>query len=320
MADEFSIIDDYFKPLGEAIASPNVVLGIGDDAALLTGRPGYQLAVSCDTLVAGVHFLADTPPEDIGHKALAVNLSDLAAMGAQPAWFSICLTLPEQNERWIQGLVNGLAVLAKQYQVPLIGGDTTHGPLTLSLQIAGWVPNGEAITRSGAQPGDQIFVAGELGWPYIGLLLLNNTLADTATISKTQTRMARQQLLRPEPQMELGSALRGLATSMLDISDGLSADLMHILKASKVGARLNLAAIPKAAPLTQLAPQQQWDAVNFGDEYKLLFTVPKERIAALQSLQQRLGCSLTAVGEITESRVLTDEHGSTIKAKGYRHF
>lgn len=317
MANEFSIIDKYFKPLGEAIASPNVVMGIGDDCALLNSKPGHQLAVSCDTLVAGVHFLEGADPEDIGYKALAVNLSDLAAMGAEPAWFSLCLSLPEQDEVWIQGFVKGLASLAQQYNLPLIGGDTTKGPLTVSIQIAGYVPNNKAITRSGANPGDRIYIAGDLGWPYLGLMLLNGSEVD---LNGNASEEARRQILKPNPQIELGLALRGVATSMLDISDGLTADLGHILKASHVGAKLNLPNISKALPLRSMDKHIQWDAVNFGDEYKLLFTVPAECIDVLERIESELDCSLTCVGEITENKTLIDEQGRTIQAKGYQHF
>ncbi|MCG8317699.1 MAG: thiamine-phosphate kinase [Pseudomonadales bacterium] len=251
--NEFSLIDTYFKPLGEIAnqeaASPNVVMGIGDDCALLAVKPGYQLAVSADTLVAGVHFPEATHPIDIGYKALAVNLSDLAAMGAEPAWFSLCLTLPEQNESWLKGFVQGLEILARQFNVPLVGGDTTKGPLTISIQVAGWVPQGSAMMRSGAKSGDLIYVAGALGWPYLGFHSVQKNRTAELALNQREQQIALERFLRPVPQVHLASVIRDHASAAIDVSDGLYADLQHMLTASGVGARIDVNAIPVADPL-----------------------------------------------------------------------
>lgn len=319
--DEFSLIEKYFKPLGEVSlgnqsASPNVVMGIGDDCALLNSKPGHELAVSLDTLVAGVHFLENVNPVDLGYKALAVNLSDLAAMGAEPAWFTLGLSLPEKDERWLQDFVHGLSLLARQYQMPLVGGDTTKGPLTISVQVAGWVPQGQAIKRSAAQVGDDIYVTGELGWPKLGL----DALQGKSDLSDADFNQAQQHLLRPEPQLVFAQQGRQYLAAGIDISDGLFADLGHILKASQVGARLNIASIPIAQPLKSLAPEQRFEALSFGDEYQLLFTATTHNKNAIKAIAHRCGVQIAKIGEITAANTLVDENGQVITAQGYKHF
>ena len=319
--DEFALIDTYFKSLGDVAGStsPNVVLGIGDDCALLAGRAGYELAVTADTLVSGVHFLEDVHPVDLGYKALAVNLSDLAAMGADPAWFTLCLTLPDQDENWIRGFTQGMAILAHEYQVPLVGGDTTKGPLTVTVQVAGWVPAGRALRRSAAMVGDILYVTGELGWPGLGL----DHLQQRQKLCGKHQLYALDRLLRPQPQVRLGQALRDYLHACIDISDGLTADLNHILRASNKGAELNIESLPVAEPLQHLAATDRealLAALNFGDEYQLLFTAPPEDHAAVVAAAAGVGGEVYAVGHITGSGVLTDERGAPITAKGYSHF
>lgn len=320
--DEFSLIDTYFKSLGDVAGStsPNVVLGIGDDCALLAPRLGCELAVSADTLVAGVHFLEDTHAFDLGFKALAVNLSDLAAMGAEPAWFTLCLTLPDNDEAWLRSFTQGMATLAREYQMPLVGGDTTRGPLTVSVQVAGWIPAGKALRRSGARVGDGLYVSGGLGWPGLGL----DHLQGRMTLPGKHQLFALDHLLRPQPQIKLGIALREYARACIDISDGLTADLGHILASSRVGAALDVAALPVAEPLRTLQkdqPEQLLDVLDFGDEYQLLFTAPANAHAALMSAAAAVGATVCAIGRITDdSGRLTDGQGNAITTKGYQHF
>ena len=319
--DEFALIDTYFKSLGDVAGrtSPNVVLGIGDDCALLSSRPGYELAVTADTLVAGVHFLEDVHPVDLGYKSLAVNLSDLAAMGADPAWFTLCITLPEQDENWIRGFTQGMAILAHEYQVPLVGGDTTKGPLTVSVQVAGWVPAGKALRRSAAQVGDTLYVTGELGWPGLGL----DHLQKRQKLCGKHQLYALDHLLRPQPQVQLAQVIRDYVHACIDISDGLTADLTHILKASQKGAELDIAALPVAEPLRHLQAGDRdglLEALNFGDEYQLLFTAPVTAHAAVAAAAASVGGDVYRIGCITDSGKLTDDRGHLIIAKGYSHF
>lgn len=316
--NEFSLIDQFFKPLGEVAAStsPNVVLGIGDDCALLANKADHQLAVSVDTLVAGVHFPENTNPIDLGYKCLAVNLSDLAAMGAIPAWFTLCVTLPEQDPEWLKNFARGLSLLSQEFKVPLVGGDTTKGPLTISLQVAGWVPEAKALKRSGAQPDDVVYVAGDLGWPFLGLQSLQNTV----NMQSEHLARARSRFLRPVPQVVLGEALRGLASAAIDISDGLTADLGHILKASGVGAQLNRQQLPLAAPLHTMDQRTQQAAVNFGDEYQLLFTAPQSAQTAVIDATVGVGFTVSAIGKIIADNGLWDENGEPVESQGYQHF
>ncbi|MCG8671632.1 MAG: thiamine-phosphate kinase [Pseudomonadales bacterium] len=316
MANEFSLINKYFKPLGEAIASPNVVMGIGDDCALLANKPGYQLAVSTDTMVAGVHFFADAHPIDVGYKALAVNLSDLAAMGAEPAWFTLCLTLPGRDENWIKGFVQGIEILAQQFAIPLVGGDTTKGPLSLSIQVAGWVPEDKGLTRSGAKVGDHLYVSGEIGWPYLGYQVSTSSLQ----LNDADQREGLERFLRPLPKLALGANLIDVASAALDISDGLTADLNHMLTASGIGAELDINALPLAAPLGAMSDDIQRQAINFGDEYQLLFAVPSDKQTQLTALQEQLSIKLYPIGTLVDGPGIVDSQGNPIAPSGYEHF
>ncbi len=315
---EFELITHYFKrPLP---ADSGVALGIGDDAAICNVPPDQQLVITVDTLVAGVHFPLDTPPADLGHKALAVNLSDLAAMGAKPAWFTLALTCPQTNSAWLAAFSEGLLTLAQAHQMPLIGGDTTRGPLSITIQAMGLVPPGLALTRSGAQAGDGIYVTGTLGDAGLGLqALLGYETLPTGLLWRLLDR-----LHRPTPRVAAGLALRGLAHSAVDISDGLLADLGHILSASGLGASLQLPALPLSADLRNLLPNERaWTlALSAGDDYELCFTASPTQEPTLA----------TALGDCPWTRIGTLETRPGIRCydaqqqlwqsprQGYQHF
>lgn len=287
---EFELIGRFFA--GRGARRSDVVLGIGDDAALLAPRPGAELVLAIDTIVAGVHFPADTDGRFVGHRALAVNLSDLAAMGAEPAWALLALTLPAADERWLGGFASGFDGLARRFGVALVGGDTTRGPLAASVAIAGWVPAGSALRRSGARPGDDVWISGSPGDAGAGLAILQGRLAAQGP--------AREELLRrfllPEPRIGLGQALRGIATACIDVSDGLAGDLAQLCRASDVGAEVDAASLPIASAL--LAAAGAAEAARYalfaGDDYELLFSAPpaaRPQIAALdpQTPARRIG-------------------------------
>jgi len=315
--DEFALIKRYFTR--RTPRSPHVVLGIGDDAAVLDIPAGMQLAVSVDTLVSGVHFPTSTEPYDIGYKALAVNLSDMAAMGAEPFAATLALTLPQADEAWLQRFSGGFFDLAARYHVQLIGGDTTCGPLSITVQIHGLLPQGAALLRSGARPDDAIYVTGTLGDAGLGLLAAQNKM----TLPDPQRAL--DKLNRPEPRVLEGMALRGIAGSAIDVSDGLLADLGHILKASGAGARLNLDALP-LSPDVRACDEEQAHAIalSAGDDYELCFTVPSSKEAALKRAFETFSCACTRVGVIEREPglrcVRADGSLYVPKASGYDHF
>ncbi|SNY62358.1 thiamine-phosphate kinase [Pantoea sp. GL120224-02] len=318
---EFELIARYFNRVTSS--RRDVEKGIGDDCALLNVPEKQTLAISTDTLVAGVHFLRDIHPADLGYKALAVNLSDLAAMGADPAWLTLAITLPEVNESWLAAFSDSLFELLDYYDMQLIGGDTTRGPLSLTLGIHGLVPTGRALKRSGAKPGDWIFVTGTLGDSAAGLSLLQHRhrLNDPAVHEVLIKRH-----LRPMPRVLQGQALRNLATSAIDISDGLIADLGHILTASRVGARLNLEALPLSAALRDhFEPEQvlTW-ALSGGEDYELCFTVPEVNRGALDVALGHLGVPYTCIGQIAPEAdgltLLENGKPRRFNHKGFNHF
>ncbi|MCB5303484.1 thiamine-phosphate kinase [Yersinia bercovieri] len=292
---EFDLIARYFDRFRSN--RRDVELGIGDDCALLTVAEKQLLAISTDTLVSGVHFLADIDPADLGYKSLAVNLSDLAAMGADPAWLSLALTLPNVNEDWLQSFSDSLFDQLNYYGMQLIGGDTTRGPLSLTLTIQGLIPEGRALTRAGARIGDWIYVTGTLGDSAAGLAILQNELrvddeADRAALIHRH--------LRPQPRVLQGQALRSLASSAIDISDGLISDLQHILKASHCGARIELDHLPYSDALKNQVDAEQalrW-ALSGGEDYELCFTVPEINRGALDVALSNTGASYTCIGQI----------------------
>jgi len=320
-ASEFSLIDRYFAARGPR--RPDVALGIGDDCALLVPPAGEQLVVTLDTLVADVHFFAGADPEGIGHKALAVNLSDLAAMGATPAWATLALTLPRADEDWLEQFCRGLFALADRYGVQLVGGDTTHGPVTvISLQAHGFVPPGQALRRDGAKPGDGIYITGTPGDAGLALAAAYGK----TTVGAAYHAYVRARLERPEPRIAQGVALRGVASAAIDISDGLAQDLGHILERSAAGARLDVEQLPLSSALTASLDRDATiiTALTSGDDYELCFTVPPERTAQLEALATDWDCCCTRIGVMTAEPGLrlVQADGSTfhLKRLGYDHF
>ena len=295
---EFGVIEKYFA--GMTRTESGVILGVGDDAALLATDSDTHLVVSVDSLVAGVHFFTDADPADIGYKALAVNLSDMAAMAAVPRWFTLALTLSEteMNHAWLDGFARGLGQVAGDYGVALVGGDLCKGPLAVTIQIIGECPRGRETRRRGAVAGDHIYVSGELGSAAFALALLKSRLTPHSDC------LAR--LLRPVPRVDLGISLRGLASTMIDISDGLLADLGHVLDAGAVGARLDIDAIPFDGRLdTECDPAQKWHCLlSGGDDYELCFTVPPDNQRQLGSIAH----PLYRIGEITAEQELRCFH------------
>ncbi|MBV4366030.1 thiamine-phosphate kinase [Erwinia sp. BNK-24-b] len=318
---EFELITRYFDRVTSS--RRDVEKGIGDDCALLNLPEKQTLAISTDTLVAGVHFLRDIHPADLGYKALAVNLSDLAAMGADPAWLTLALTLPEVNEAWLKEFSDSLFELLDYYNMQLIGGDTTRGPLSMTLSIHGLVPAGRALKRSGARPGDWIYVTGTLGDSAAGLALLQHKIkiSDPAAHEALIKRH-----LRPMPRILQGQALRDLASAAIDISDGLISDLGHILKASGCGARLNLDALPLSVTMKSHFERQQalrW-ALSGGEDYELCFTVPELNRGALDVALGHYGVPFTCIGQLgpqAEGLVMMQE-GKPVAfdLKGFDHF
>ena len=317
---EFDLIARYFTWPPET--RTGIVLGVGDDCALLAPAPGQQLAVSTDTLVEGRHFLSTVPPERLGHKALAVNLSDLAACGARPLAFTLALSMPRVDEAFLAGLARGMRALAQRAGIALVGGDTTAGPLALTVTVFGEVPPGAALLRSGASPGDTVWVSGTLGDARLALEAFRGTLS----LGTEAFEAARRAMEQPEPRLELGLALRGVASSAIDISDGLLGDLGHILERSRVGAQLRLEALPRSTHLaSQPEPVQRSCLLAGGDDYELLFTAPAQAEAAVRDAGAHAGVPVTAVGRIVAGSGLhvLDGQGSPVALDnlgGFDHF
>lgn len=302
---EFSIIDTYFN---RQQSSP-VDLGVGDDSAVLTPPPQQQLVICADTLVAGRHFPLDTDPHAIGWKSVAVNLSDIAAMGAKPHSILLALSLPQIDHDWLKGFSQGLYDCCDQFGVRLIGGDTTQSPhLTISVTALGWIESGQAVTRSGAQVGDYICVSGTVGDAAFGLQHLGHAL--------------QQRLDYPTPRCELGQQLKGLASSMIDVSDGLAQDLGHILNASKVGATLDLDLLPVSETLRHLPDTQRWQyALAGGDDYELCFSISPQHFEQL--LQQQLNVRVTKIGQVHAAphlHFVQNGIDHSLQFQGYQHF
>lgn len=311
---EFELIERFFSRPGAE--RQDVVLGVGDDAAVVRVPPGDELIAAVDTIVSGVHFPPDLTPELIGYRALAVNLSDMAAMGAAPAWCTLSVTLPAAEERWLKGFSEGFLELAASHRVALIGGDTTSGPLTIAVQILGLAPEGAAIRRSGAKVGDAIFVSGFVGDAAAGLALLGVLPEDDYLL---------QRFLKPMPRVELGLALRGIASAAIDVSDGLLADLGKLAAASRVGARLELDDLPLSAALLRSvgAEAAQRYALNGGDDYELCFTVPPGQIGELQRRAQETGTPCRRIGTIEEKGSVRCYSGGQlldVPQAGFDHF
>lgn len=315
---EFDLIRRYFQ---RPVRRKDVVLGSGDDCALLSVPAESLLAVSTDTLVCGVHFFADMDPVKLGHKALAVNLSDLAAMGAEPRWASLALTLPAVDEVWLEGFARGFLALADFYNVELVGGDMTRGPLSITVTIQGLVPEQGALRRSGAQPGDALFVTGTLG---DGALALQQLLGK-AQVASPWWPALRDRLEQPEPRILAGMALRGLASSCLDLSDGLASDLGHLLRASGVSAQVELTQLPLSPALAALPSEQAWQlALAGGDDYELCFTLPEAHRAALTTALLGTGVSVTEIGRVVAGEPviqwLQQGLAHSLTLQGWDHF
>lgn len=310
MPSEFELIARWFtRP------TSHTALGVGDDAALIVPAAGMELAVSTDLLVEGTHFLANTDPGDLGWKTLAVNLSDIAAMGARPRWATLAIALPTADEAWVGAFAGGLFACAEAFDVDLVGGDTTRGPRAFCVTIVGEVAPAQALRRSGARVGDEIWVSGRPGRAALGLAHLQGRVV-LAEPDRSECIAALQ---RPQPRVALGQALAGLATAAIDVSDGLLADLGHILDASGVAARLTIAVRP--APTLGYAPY-----LAGGDDYELAFTVPAARRAEVAALGDRLGLPLTRIGLVAAGAAgtidLCDADGRPIALdrRGYDHF
>ena len=316
MQGEFAIIEQHFSNVGQP--ADYVALGIGDDAAVVDVPAGEQLVVSMDTLIGGVHFPLDTSPADVACKALAVNLSDLAAMAATPAWFLLSLTLPAGDPDWLGQFAGGLRKSAELYQLPLIGGDTCRGALSITVQIAGTVPANAYLTRDQASPGDLILVTGELGNAALGLAHKQGRINLPGEL-QSSCLLA---LNRPQPRLELIPFLRQFASAAIDISDGLQGDLGHLLKASGCGARIVRASLPVNSWIMREDDYQY--ALSAGDDYEICCCVPPGYEADIDNWNhQHPNCRLTIIGEVTETDFMLVAGQQLIdlgKSQGYRHF
>jgi thiamine-monophosphate kinase len=319
MPTEFNIIEKYFtRP------SKNADLGVGDDAALIQISAGHQLAVSADMSVAGTHFLADCPAYFVGWKSLAVNISDMAAMGATPKWATLAIALPNIDEAWLAEFSRGFFACADAFGVSLIGGDTTRGPLNISVQIMGEVPIGKALRRDGAKVGDEIWVSGTLGAAALGLAKLENKLIENF-LSADEKQTCIDALQAPQPRVTLGFALQDIAHSAIDISDGLLADLGHILERSTLGANLYWEHIPHVHVSNGIdTARLQNLCLAGGDDYELCFTAPASQHDAILAIGKKNNLKLSAIGETTQEINLNlyDKNHQLIKLKntGYVHF
>lgn len=314
---EFDLIDKYFHRQPR-----RAVVGIGDDCALWSLSPGMQLATSCDMLVEGRHFLSTVPPERLGHKALAVNLSDLAACGARPLAFTLALSLPGVDERFLAGFSQGLLALADAHGCELIGGDTTQGPLTVCISVFGEVPAGRALLRSGARPGDDLYLSGTVGDARLALEVFRGRIVLDGLAFET----VRAALEQPHPRVALGLALQGVASSAIDVSDGLLGDLSHILRRAGVGAEVDADAVPRSAVLAaQPIDIQRQCTLAGGDDYELLFTAPPARAAQVQQAAAQAATRVTRIGRVTAAAgqlALRDAQGQPLDNafRSFDHF
>jgi thiamine-monophosphate kinase len=319
---EFQSIRDYFSK--QTVQRADVDLGIGDDCALLSIPEEEVLAISVDILVSGVHFSEQTSAEDIGYKSLAVSLSDLAAMGAEPAWATLAITLPSMEEAWLDKFCQGLFGMANRYNVQLIGGDTTTGPLVVTTHVGGYVAESHALRRSGAKPGDLVYVTGTIGEAGLGLKILQGDLELPSQYRHLSEKLI-DRLNRPTPRIEIGKALLGTATAAIDVSDGVAADLNHILEMSHVGARLEVEKLPVSECFPNIFEQAGgWEqALAAGDDYELLFTAPAGSEDKLHEIAEEHSCNITCIGQIEEQLGLRCYNKSTLitlQRMGYEHF
>jgi len=314
---EFEIIARYFT---RATADRDVVLGVGDDAAVLA--VGGHLAVTVDTLIAGVHFPDGMAPHALGHRLMAVNLSDLAAMGARPRWCTLALTLPSADELWLDGFSRGLFELADRYGVSLVGGNLTRGPLSLTLQLMGKVEPRNMLTRSGGHVGDDIYVTGTLGDSSAGIMLI---LERSAAPQGSAAAALKERFYRPVPRVGAGLALGPLATAAIDVSDGLLADLDHICKASACGATIDVERVPLSAELLSMVPPQEAlaHALGGGDDYELCFTAPPSRADEIEAALEAADTPVRRIGQLIAGQTVVcrrDGEPFTPAVRGFRHF
>jgi thiamine-monophosphate kinase len=318
---EFDLIAKYFARHAKAGES-GVVLGVGDDCALLKPSPGCELAISTDTLVSGIHFFPDVDAARLGHKCLAVNLSDLAAMGATPRWFTLALTLPDIQAAWLEAFSRGVLALADASGIRLVGGDTTRGPLSITITVLGEVPSGKALRRDAAKEGDDIWVSGTVGDAALGLRCLQGKL----DLPSAQRNAMVERLELPDARLRLGHELLGAAHAAIDISDGLVADLGHICEQSKLGATIRAADVPASGVLSALPDLdlQVACALSGGDDYELCFTAPQSARASIEALGTRLDLRLKRIGEMRAGQGVSvlDAHGQAmaLKSSGFDHF
>ena len=308
--NEFNLIREYFT---WPIQDSSVALGVGDDAALFSLEQGYQLVTTTDTLIEGVHFSASTPAKDIAHKSLAVNLSDIASMGAKAKYFTLAIALPKIDKSWLQEFSDSLRKLSKHYKVSLIGGDTTRGSLNITITMIGIVESSKALTRSGAQPGDGVYVSGSIGDAGFCFWKLSNDFVPS--------NQELERLNCPIPRIELGLELKSLASACIDISDGLEQDLSHILEASSVGAVIEVNKIPLSEALhIHVKDTDDWSIpLCGGDDYELCFTIPEGKEEALKIVSESCNVNITRIGIVSESLGLQIE-GFDGPRKSYRHF
>ena len=317
--NEFSLINSYFKSI--AHDRKDVIFGIGDDAACMQIPVGQQLLVSCDTLLADVHFLSSWDAYDIAYRAVMVNVSDIAAMGGTPTWLTLALTLPDTNDHWLDRFSKGLSDALSRFDMALIGGDTTRGPMSMTLTIHGLIPEGKAVRRCGASPGDKIYVSGVLG--AAALAVADLTAQHLAPKDKD---VAMDKLLHPEPRIDLSTAVGAFASAAIDISDGLGADLNHICVQSTVGACLVLDSLPVHPLVQQYQPLNALDiALSGGDDYELCFTVPPENEAGLLQRLSKAGLICYPIGVIEEQlglrvKINNAAIATAYEPKGYSHF
>ncbi len=318
---EFELIDRYFR---QPQPRPGVVVGVGDDAAVIDVPADRQLVVTADTLVTGVHFPASTEPGDVGYKSLAVNLSDLGAMGAIPRWYLLSLTMPEADESWLADFTEGLRALESVEGVTLVGGDMTRGPLAVSIQAMGLVRRGAAVLRAGAEVGDDVYVTGTLGDAALGLKLITGELPRTEFGDDALARCI-ERLNRPRPRTVAGYSLAPFLHAMIDCSDGFVADLGHVLRASGRGAEIELASLPLSAAVRRMVETEGWGLpLSGGDDYELIFTAAPSQRSVINGIADTLHCSLTCVGRIVDEpgiRLIAAD--GTVKAgdlHGYTHF
>ena len=319
MPSEFDIIRQYFT---SKESRPDVILGIGDDAAILQVPKEHELLQSVDTLVAGVHFPIEASPQDIAYKALAVNLSDMAAMGAEPAWFTLAITLPDANEDWLKAFSESLSILAKQHNVQLVGGDTTHGPLSISITINGFVPIGKSLTRHNAKLTDKVYVSGTLGDAALAL----TEWQGQCLLQEESVLYLKNRLNRPTARVELGLLLRDYASSCVDISDGLLADLGHITERSGVGAKIDFECIPRSNEFNLNLTDEALImplVLSGGDDYELCFTIPLNKQNKFETIMKDKNIFVNCIGEIEKTlgvRCSKDNKVIDIQEFGYQHF